>query len=177
MRHSAATEPLTLLEPQTGFTRLGSWRLLLIFVVIVFLVAAVSGLFPPGAWYESLDKPGWTPPGWLFGPAWTVLYLLVAVAGWLIFTHAPGKLARLLWVVQLALNAVWSGLFFGLHQLGWAFTDVLLMSAVTLALIVILFRDVFAWSRLAGLVLIPYWLWISFATALNASIWMRAGGA
>ncbi len=168
---------LTVAEPQTGAFRLGSWRTLLIFFVLVFLVAAVSGLFPPGAWYDGLSKPDWTPPNWLFGPAWTVLYLLLAIAGWLIYSHAPGKSARLLWAGQLALNAAWSWLFFGLHQPGWALLDVMLMSALSLALIVLLFKDVFAWSRLAGLVLIPYWAWVTFAAALNASIWMRAGGA
>lgn len=166
-------ETLELASPLPAFSSLGSGRLLLIFVVLVFLVAALSGLSPPGEWYETLDKPVWTPPNWLFGPAWTVLYLLIAVAGWLIFTHATSNTTRVLWGVQLALNALWSFLFFGQQLMGAALVNVVLMSAVALVLIVALLRDVYPWSRMAAVLTMPYWTWVTFAACLNASIWLR----
>ena len=159
--------------PAIAPARMGSWRNLLIALVVVFLVAALGAFSPPGPWYETLSNPAWTPPNWLFGPAWTVLYVLVALAGWLIFSHAPSRVTKVLWGLQLALNAAWSWLFFGQHLVGLALLDVALMVLATLALIVVLLRDVYSWSRLAAIVLVPYLLWISFATALNASIWLR----
>lgn len=159
--------------PPVAPVRLGSWRNLLIALVVVFLVAALGAFSPPGPWYETLSKPDWTPPNWLFGPAWTVLYVLVAIAGWLIFSHAPSRDTKILWGLQLAFNAAWSWLFFGQHLVGLALLDVALMALTTLTLIVVLLRDVYPWSRLAAILLVPYVLWISFATALNASIWLR----
>ncbi len=157
-----------------GLPSPGSFRLLLIFLLVVFAVGSLGALFPPGAWYQTLDKPPWTPPDAVFAPTWIVLYVLVAIAGWLIFTHAPGKAPRLLWALQLALNAAWSWLFFGEYLIGWALLDVLLVSAMTFVLIVHLLRNVFTWSRLAAIVLMPYWAWVTFAAALNASIFLRA---
>ncbi len=154
-----------------GIERFGPLRLLLIMLLVVFVVAALGAFSSPGTWYEALNKPAWNPPNWIFGPVWTLLYLMVAVAGWLIFSNAPNPLTRVLWGVQLAFNAAWSWLFFGQQIVGIALFDVLLMSATTLILIIALLRDVFPWSRLAAVLLVPYWLWISFATALNASIW------
>jgi len=170
-----AEQALHLVEPEpvTGWRQLGSGKHLAIVVVIVFLVATIAGLAPPGQWYETLNKPAWTPPNWLFGPAWTVLYLMIAIAGWIIFTHATTATTKILWSAQLVVNAAWSLLFFGAHQMGLALIDVIAMSALALALIVVLLRDVFPWSRLAALLLIPYWLWVTFAAALNASIWLR----
>lgn len=166
-------EALKLVEPATGWHRIGSGKHLAIFVVIVFVVAAISGLAPPGEWYGALNKPPWTPPNWLFAPAWTLLYLLVAGAGWIIFANALTASTKVLWSVQLIVNAAWSPLFFGAKQMGLALVDVTAMSVLTLVLIVVLLRDVFTWGRLAAILLIPYWIWVTFAAALNASIWLR----
>lgn len=133
-----------------------------------------------GAWasldaatfYARLDRPFWAPPAWLFGPAWTVLYLLMALAAWLVWrTHRweGAASAMVLFVVQLAVNASWSWFFFAWRLGFWAFFD-----AVALWLLV--GATLFAfWSRhrLAGLMLVPYWLWVSFATALTWSVWQR----
>jgi len=176
IKQPAQSEALFLAEPVNapqGWRQIGSGKRLLVFLVIVFLVASLAGLAPPGPWYEALNKPDWTPPNWLFGPAWTVLYLMIAVAGWIIFSNAPTATTKVLWSVQLVLNAAWSQLFFGAQQIGFALIDVTAMSVLALVLIVVLLRQVFAWSRLAALLFVPYWLWVSFAGALNASIWMR----
>ncbi|MFK7965075.1 MAG: TspO/MBR family protein [Burkholderiaceae bacterium] len=161
------------MEPVTGWRQIGSGKHLAIFVAIVFVVAAIGGLAPPGEWYEALNKPPWTPPNWLFGPAWTLLYLMVAVAGWIIFTHAPTATTKILWSVQMVVNAAWSLLFFGAKEIGIALIDVTAMSVLALVLIIVLLRHVFAWSRLAAVLFMPYWVWVTFAGALNASIWLR----
>lgn len=166
-------EALQLVEPVTGWRRIGSGKHLAIFIGIVFVAAALAGIAPPGEWYEALDKPPWTPPNWLFGPAWTVLYLMIAVAGWIIYTHATTVTPKILWAVQIVLNSAWSLLFFAAQQLGIALIDAAAMSVFSLVLIIVLLRHVFAWSRLAALLFIPYWIWVTFAGILNASIWLR----
>jgi tryptophan-rich sensory protein len=121
----------------------------------------------PGPWYDALAKPPFNPPNWVFGPAWTVLYLLVAVAGWRIWDRARGSGAMLAWWVQLALNFAWSPVFFTLQSVGGALVVVVLMLAAIIAFMVL------AWTRdrLAALLFVPYAAWVSFATVLNASIW------
>ncbi len=143
---------------------------LVIFIVIAFLPAIVGGLFGPGDWYKGIVKPSWTPPGWVFGPAWTLLYLLIGISGYLAWESSDGaqrNLAFAVFGVQLLLNALWSWIFFGLHQPGLALLEIVTLLAV-IVLNIVLFLPI---SRAAGLVLIPYALWVSFATALNFSIW------
>jgi translocator protein len=148
---------------------------LLIWVVVSFVPAAVGGRFLPGAWYQALDKPPWTPPGWVFGPAWTLLYFSMGVAAWLVWRERGVERAALplaLFAVQLVLNGLWSWLFFGLRRPDLGLVDIVALWAA-IAGTVVTFWGV---RPLAGAILLPYLAWVSFATALNASIWRRNGG-
>ena len=141
---------------------------LLFFLAITFAVASFGALFMPGPWYAALEKPAWTPPSWLFGPVWTVLYVMIAVAGWLVWQRESRVGTPLvLWGAQLALNGVWSWLFFGLERPGLAALDIVVL-LVLIATTALAFMRV---SRVAALLLVPYLAWVGFATALNIAIW------
>ncbi|MFO7947195.1 MAG: TspO/MBR family protein [Armatimonadota bacterium] len=122
-------------------------------------------------WYSALNKPAFTPPGWVFGPAWTALYIMMAVAAILVWRrgwHTPGvRLGLVLFAVQLVLNLSWSPVFFGLHQLGWSVVIILALLAAIIATTIVFFRV----SAAAGALFVPYLLWVSFATVLNITIW------
>ena len=143
------------------------------FLLITFAAAGVGGLFTaPGVrdWYPTLHKPTWTPPGWLFGPVWTALYLCIAMAGilgWRKAGFGGAKLAMTLFGVQLILNAGWSFVFFGLRQPGWGFAEIVVLWMSILATTVTLFRI----STPSGVLFVPYLLWVTFAAALNFAIW------
>jgi tryptophan-rich sensory protein len=137
------------------------------FVGLTFLAPLAGVWSPPGEWYQGLAKPTWTPPGWVFGPAWAVLYLLMAAAAWRVWRCGGWITPLRWWLVQLALNAVWTPIFFGLKQPGWAFAEIVLL---WLAILMTL-RQFLAVERTAGWLLVPYLLWVSFASALNFAIW------
>lgn len=140
------------------------------FLLITFAAAAIGSQFMPGEWYARLAKPSWTPPSWLFGPVWTLLYVLMGVAAWLVWKDrgfAGARVALLLYGVQLVLNAAWSWLFFGLQRPGLAFAEILLLWSAILATLIAFWRH----RKLAGALLVPYLAWVSFATALNWAIW------
>ena len=139
------------------------------FVAVVVAIAASGAIFRPGEWYQSLDKPSWTPPSWLFGPAWSVLYVMIAIAGWLVWKQASMSVALAFWIVNLAANGAWSWLMFGRRQMALALVDALLM----LVTIVGFIR--FAWpiSETAAWLFVPYLAWVSFASALNLSLLLR----
>ncbi len=143
------------------------------FLAASFCAGWIGAQFKPGDWYQSLVKPGWTPPGIAFPIAWTVLYALMSVAAWLVWKKrgqdASAFNALLVFAVQLVLNAAWSWIFFGRHQMGFALLE---MSALwgTILVTLLLFWRV---SATAGILLVPYLLWVSFALALNAAIWKR----
>lgn len=151
--------------------RARSWGALLAFCALCVVGGAASGLAtPPGAWYQSLTKPSWTPPPWLFGPVWTVLYIMIGIAGWMIWSGraAPrGRVAVTLFAVQLALNFVWTPVFFGLRAPGPAFALILTLLACIAATIAVAWRN----ERIASLLLLPYAAWVSFASALNFALW------
>lgn len=136
---------------------------------ICLLAAAFGSWFEPGSWYESLNKPGWTPPNWVFPVVWPVLYLMMALAAWLIwkdFGFQEGS-EELRWFgIQLGLNAAWSWIFFGEHMIGTALGEILLLW------IAVLFTMLLFWnkSKPAALLMLPYLLWIGYASALNYSI-------
>ena len=135
-----------------------------------FAAAALGGFFVPGEWYASLKKPAWNPPAWVFGPVWTALYTMMAVAAWLVWKRggfAAQRRPLLLFLAQLALNAVWTPLFFGLHWPGAAFAEILLLW-LTIVATIIAFRPV---NRAAALLLWPYLAWVSFAAVLNFALW------
>jgi benzodiazapine receptor len=133
--------------------------------------AALTGVFvSTGGWYATLVKPSWNPPGWLFGPVWTALYAMMAVAAWMVWRRGGWKTQRGplgLYLVQWALNALWTPLFFGLHRPGLALAEIVVLFLVLLATLIAFWR-----VRLpAGLLLVPYAAWVGFATFLNFTIW------
>lgn len=142
---------------------------LLPWALLPFLAAAGGAAFPPDAWFAALIKPLWQPPNWLFGPVWTVLYLMMGVAAGLVWLRGPSPLVRAALVafgVQLLLNALWTPAFFGAHALGAALIVIL---ALWLAILVCVVRFARV-SRWAAALLVPYLAWVSFATALNAEL-------
>lgn len=139
-------------------------------LLVSFLAGAVGGLFMPGDWYAQLEKPSWNPPGWIFAPVWTVLYALMAIAAWLIWRSGGFRMRREplgLFLVQLILNAAWSPLFFGLHQPVLAFVEILLLWLALLATLLSFWKV----NRVAAGLLMPYLVWITFAAALNFTLW------
>ena len=122
----------------------------------------------PDGWYAALVKPSFNPPNWLFGPVWTLLYVLIAVAGWRTFRRDSAASAKTLWVIQLVLNFLWSPTFFTLHSVGLALVVVLAMLASIVAFIAVTWRD----DRQSALLLLPYAAWVSFASLLNAAIFV-----
>jgi tryptophan-rich sensory protein len=121
-------------------------------------------------WYPQLQKPSWTPPGAVFGPVWTVLYLIMGVSAWLIWRDSWGSRRRwalLIFAIQLGLNGIWPLLFFGLRNPGWAALEIVLLWTAIVATMLAFARI----SRLATGLLVPYLLWVSFAAALNLAIW------
>lgn len=133
--------------------------------------AALTGVFVSTAgWYAGLVKPSWNPPDWLFGPVWTTLYTMMAVAAWLVWREGGWKTQTLplgLFLAQLALNALWTPLFFALHRPGLAFAEIVVLDLAVLATLVTFWPA----RRLAGVLLLPYALWVAFAAALNFAIW------
>ncbi len=124
----------------------------------------------PGDWYAALEKPSWNPPGWIFGPVWSALYVMMAVAAWLVWKQggfATQRKALGMFVAQLLLNALWTPLFFGMHLPGVAFAEILLLW-LAIAVTLILFRSV---NRTAAWLLFPYLAWVSFAAVLNGVLW------
>ncbi len=141
-----------------------------VWLVVTFGAAAIGARFLPDEWYRTLRKPAWNPPNKVFGPVWTALYLLMAAAAWLIWRKygvATAILPLSFFILQLALNAAWSWLFFGRHEIRAALIDLGLLWAAILATIALF------WGRemLAGVLLLPYLMWVSFAGVLNATIW------
>jgi tryptophan-rich sensory protein len=140
------------------------------FVVMCFGVSLLGGraTLPALAhWYPALAKPAWTPPSWVFGPVWTLLYPMMAVAGWLAWREGRARFGTLLFLLQLALNAAWPWIFFGGRRVGWALLCVLALWAVILGTLAAFWRV----NRGAALLLVPYLSWVGFAVALNAAIW------
>jgi len=143
------------------------------FLAASFGAAALGGWATAssvGTWFVTLNKPPWNPPSWLFGPVWSVLYTLMAIAAWRVWRHADSpdrSIALRLFVAQLALNALWSWLFFGQRR-----PDLALMNIVLLLLLLIAVQSRF-WriDGIAAWLWAPYLAWVCFASALNASIW------
>ncbi|MFD3873041.1 TspO/MBR family protein [Streptomyces sp. NPDC058623] len=171
--------------------RAGSGWWLVGFLVVTYAVAFVGALASAdaGSVYRSLERPGWAPPAWLFGPVWTVLYAMIAIAAWLVVRSASSPSPRpngarvrggerhqgregvrpalVWWSVQLLLNLLWTPLFFGAGRYGLALLDIVLLLAA-IAVTVALFRRA---SRTAAFLLLPYLVWVAYAAALNAAIW------
>lgn len=143
----------------------------------VFVAAGVGGFASAhaGDFYAQLVRPAWAPPAWLFGPAWTVLYLLMANAAWLVWHRqgfAGARGALVVFIAQLALNALWTWLFFAWRQGAMAFGEILLLWVLIVATVVMFWRH----SKLAAVLLLPYLAWVSFASALSFATWQLNPG-
>jgi translocator protein len=158
-----------------GTLRLLGW--LVFWAAVVFGTALVGSLFTRQGipeWFATLHKPAFNPPSWVFGPVWAVLYVLMAVAMWLVWRKAGTSgvtVATVLFVTQLALNVLWPAIFFALRRPGAAFVEIIVLWCAILA------TTIAFWiiRPLAGLLLVPYQLWVTFAAILNFAIWRTNG--
>ena len=149
---------------------------LVAFVGACFLAAATGAVFPPGDWYERLAKPSWRPPNWLFAPVWTVIYLTIAVSGWLVwrkYGFAGATLPLAIYLLQLVLNAAWTPIFFGLRRPDLAFFEIVMLWLSIVATIAT-FRSL---NAAAAWLLLPYLAWVTFAATLNFTVWRLNRGS
>lgn len=146
-------------------------------LALSFAAGWIGSRYMPGAWYASLAKPAWNPPDAIFAPMWTALYVLMAVAAWLVWRRAGfagAGTALALFVIQLVLNALWSYLFFGLNRPDIAFLEIVILWLAILLVLVLFWRE--DWR--AGALMIPYLVWVGFASCLNFALWrLNAGPA
>lgn len=135
-----------------------------------FAAAAPSALIPIDAWYEELRKPSWNPPPWLFGPVWTLMYTLMSISAWLIWRQGGWKFqhrALGLFLVQWLLNLLWTPIFFGMKHIGLALVEMTLLWLAIAATLYVFWRV----NQWAGFLLLPYLAWVTFAWALNFTLW------
>lgn len=147
---------------------------LIIAIAIPLIVGGTSGFFTATgveSWYQSIARPTWNPPGWIFGPVWTTLYVMMGISLFLVWKEDTSvelkKIAIALFTVQLVLNFFWSFIFFNQHQIGWALVEIIAMW-VFILLTIFAFAQV---NKAAAWLLVPYISWVSFATILNFTIW------
>lgn len=150
-----------------------NWQKLVISLLTVFMVAFFSSFLTAHSidtWYDTINKPAFNPPDWIFGPVWTVLYIMIGVSLFLVWKTKSEEKTAVYWAfaTQLTLNFLWSILFFGNHYIPGALIDIGLLWLAILANIILAWKI----SKPASLLLVPYWLWVSFAAFLNYSIWM-----
>lgn len=143
------------------------WILFCIFLLACFAAGATGGLFPPGSWYRALKKPRWTPPDWAFPVTWTLLYLCMSAAGARAAMAPDGTLALALWSLQIALNGLWTPVFFGLKRIR---LGLLVLVALWLSVAATLYA-LWQIDFVSGLLFVPYLLWVTVAGALNLSVW------
>lgn len=143
------------------------WMLFCVFFAACLGAGVTGGLFPPGPWYRALNKPSWTPPDWVFPVTWMVLYACMAFAGARAAMADNNGFAMAFWAMQIAFNGLWTPVFFGLRNI-----------RMGMAVIVVLWLTVFSamlalWQvdTIAGLLFVPYLVWVTIAAALNASVW------
>ena len=148
---------------------------LVFWIGICYLAAWIGALVSPGMapadWYDALNKPAWNPPGWVFGPVWTVLYTMMGIAAWIVwdrFGLKAAKVALVAFLVQLVLNGLWSRIFFGMQEPGWAFFEILILLAAIVVTTVLFFRN----NAVAGWLMVPYIVWVGYASTLNGAIWI-----
>ena len=149
------------------------WIGLALFVVVCLGAGGLGAIATTpeiDGWYKTIEKPAWNPPDYIFGPVWTTLFLMMAIAGWLVWQRAGARdaaMALTLFGIQLVLNVAWSWIFFAAHQPGWAFAEMIILWLAILATTVAFFRS----SQSAGWLMLPYLAWVSFASVLNFAIW------
>ena len=155
---------ITLPHPRHSLLGYFAW------LALCFAASASAVFVSTGGWYAALRKPAWNPPTWVFGPAWTLLYILMETAAWLVWREGGWKAqggALVLFLVQWLLNALWTPLFFGMHETGLAFAEIMLLWVM----IVLTLKAFWKVKASAGLLMLPYLAWVTFAAALNFSIW------
>ncbi|MCB1884186.1 MAG: tryptophan-rich sensory protein [Geminicoccaceae bacterium] len=166
-----ATPMTTVAKPSTGQDLL-ALVVSLVLVLVVGTIAAGANAGNVAGWYHALAKPAWTPPDSWFPVVWTVLYVLMGVAAWLVWRdfEVPGRAGALaLYLVQLALNALWSFVFFDWHLIGWGLFEIAVLWLFVLATTFAFWQI----NRLAGVLLLPYLVWTTYAAALNLAIWLQ----
>lgn len=142
---------------------------LILFIALVMGGSIViGGVTAPGDWYAALNKPPFSPPDWIFAPVWTTLYIIIAIAGWRAWRRNRNSAPMKVWWVQLALNFVWSPVFFLAHRIGIALGVIVLLLAAIVGFIVTVWRL----DRAASLLFVPYGAWVAFASLLNAALWL-----
>ncbi|MBR0653985.1 tryptophan-rich sensory protein [Roseomonas arctica] len=146
---------------------LSVWLGLAGFFAANFLAASSGAVFKPGAWYDGLAKPWWNPPKWAFPVVWTILFIMISVSGWLVWRAGGWTPALGVYGAQLVINAGWSAIFFGMHRIGLAMLELLLLWASILATMVMFYPI----EPIATWLLAPYLLWVTIAGCLNFSIW------
>jgi benzodiazapine receptor len=159
----------------TPHSRVSQWVGLLGWLLAAFAAGAVGAVASVDAasFYAQLARPSWAPPAWVFGPVWSALYALMGIAAWLVWRSPGAKSVALgLFGAQLAANALWSWLFFAWHWGALAAVEVLILLALIAATVAAFWRA----SRLAGLLLVPYLVWVSFASVLTWTVWRSNPG-
>lgn len=145
--------------------------MLIVFLLLTYTIAAIGSIasINAPAFYQQLIQPAWAPPAWLFGPVWTLLYTLMAIAAWLVWRSrcSQKRMALSLYALQLIFNGLWSWLFFTWSLGAAAFAEILLLWGLILLTMINFWRC----NNVAGALLLPYWLWVSFATLLNWVLW------
>lgn len=154
------------------------WVGLMVFIVVSLGAGGLGAIATTPeieGWYKTIEKPLWNPPDYVFGPVWTTLFLMMAVAAWIVWKPEGFRAATIpltLFAAQLVLNVAWSWIFFGMHHLGWAFFEIVVLWLAIAATMVAFFRR----SNLAGALIVPYLAWVSFASVLNFTIWQLNAG-
>lgn len=146
------------------------WLVLAGLIAICLAVGALGGFATASSvseWYPTLNKPSWNPPNWIFGPVWTTLYIMMAVAAWLVWRCGNSTPAMILFFAQLALNCAWSFLFFGARSPWLGLVGIGMLWLALLATVTVFFQR----DKLAGVLMLPYFAWVSFAAFLNFTIW------
>jgi len=136
----------------------------------VSAIGAAATATSVGTWYQTLAKPPFNPPDWVFAPVWTALFFMMALAGWRVWRSDGLRKARwalALFALQLALNLAWSVLFFGYRSIGAALVEIVVLLLAILATTIVFWQR----DRIAGMLFIPYACWVAFATVLNAALW------
>lgn len=138
-------------------------------LALTFAAGYIGSRFTVGEWYAALSKPSWNPPNWIFGPVWSLLYILMAISAWIVWREKgiAGAIFPLsIFLLQLMLNAAWSWLFFGLHRPSWAFAEIAVLWLAILANTILFWRI----KTIAGMLLVPYLAWVTFAAVLNYTL-------
>ncbi|QDY70056.1 tryptophan-rich sensory protein TspO [Qingshengfaniella alkalisoli] len=142
------------------------WILYFVFLASCAVAGSTGVIFQPGRWYDDLQKPAWTPPKWVFPVVWTTLYILIALAASRVAVQVGSAFAIGLWALQMTLNAIWSPIFFGAHRMRVGLVVIILLWFAVAATAFFFFQ----FDMLAGLLFLPYLLWVSLASALNLEI-------